>query len=125
MSKFVLASPLYVQEREANADRSQVYHSVRENLMSTSSQDPKSTERPVAWFIDGGPNFNRKWRHWAGIQLGEVRARNAETMGVSGRSGASETHTSSTELRETPEVLATLRPAREAKKGGSVEGASS
>ena len=28
----LLASPLY-QEQEANADRSQVYHSVRENLM--------------------------------------------------------------------------------------------
>ena len=46
----LLASPLYLQEREANADRSQVYHSVREHLMSGSSHDPKSTGRPVALF---------------------------------------------------------------------------
>ena len=47
----LLASPLYMQEREANADRSQLYHSVREkNLMSGSSQVPKSMERPVALF---------------------------------------------------------------------------
>ena len=41
----LLASPLYLQEREANAERLQVYHSVRENLMSSSPQDPLSTER--------------------------------------------------------------------------------
>ena len=46
----LLASPLYLQEREANAERSQVYHSARENLMSSSSQDPISTGRPVALF---------------------------------------------------------------------------
>ena len=45
----LLASPLYMQERAENADRSQVYHSVRENLMSSSSEDPKSTGRPVAF----------------------------------------------------------------------------
>ena len=44
----LLASPLYLQEREANAERLQVYHSLRENLMSSSSQDPLSTERPSA-----------------------------------------------------------------------------
>ena len=33
----LLASPLYPQEREASAERSQVYHSERENLMSSSS----------------------------------------------------------------------------------------
>ena len=33
----LLVSPLYLQEREANAERSQVYHSVRENLVSSSS----------------------------------------------------------------------------------------
>ena len=45
MSKIcaLLASPLYMQEREANADRSQVHHPVRENWMSSSSQDPTST----------------------------------------------------------------------------------
>ena len=43
------ASPLYLQG-EANADRPQVYHSVRENLVSNSSQVPKSTKRPVALF---------------------------------------------------------------------------
>ena len=31
---------VYLQEREANAEQSQVYHSERENLMSNSSQDP-------------------------------------------------------------------------------------
>ena len=36
----LLASPLYLQEREASADRSQFFHFVRENLMSSSSQDP-------------------------------------------------------------------------------------
>ena len=46
----LLSSPLYLQEREANADRSQVYHPGRENLMSGSSQDPKSTGRPVALY---------------------------------------------------------------------------
>ena len=44
----LLASPLCLQEREANAERSQVYHSERENLMSSSSQDPTSTGKPVA-----------------------------------------------------------------------------
>ena len=44
----LLAFPLYHQEREANAERLQVYHSLRENLMSSSSQDPLSTERPSA-----------------------------------------------------------------------------
>ena len=33
----MLASPLYLQEREASADRSRVHHSLRENTMSTSS----------------------------------------------------------------------------------------
>ena len=37
----LLASPLYIQERETNAERSQVYHSGRESLMSSSSQNPK------------------------------------------------------------------------------------
>ena len=45
-----LAPPLYLQEKEASADRSQVCHSVRENLVSSSSQVPKSTEKPVALF---------------------------------------------------------------------------
>ena len=45
----LLASPLYMQEREASADRSQVYHSVRENLVSSSPQVPKSTGKPVAF----------------------------------------------------------------------------
>ena len=44
----LLASPLYLQEREASADRSQVYHSVRENLVACSSLVPKSTGNPVA-----------------------------------------------------------------------------
>ena len=46
----MLASPMYLQERDASADRPRVYHIVRENLMSSSSQDPKSTEKPVALF---------------------------------------------------------------------------
>ena len=44
----LLASPLYLQEREVNAERSQVYNSARENLTSSSSQDPISTGRPGA-----------------------------------------------------------------------------
>ena len=45
-----LASPLYLQEREASAERSQVYHSEREHLTSSSSQDPISTGKLVALF---------------------------------------------------------------------------
>ena len=57
----LLASPLYLQEREASADRSQVYHYVRENLvsMSSSSQVRKSTEKPVELF-----SSKRKSRHF-------------------------------------------------------------
>ena len=44
----LLASPLCLQDREENAERSRVYHSERENLMSSSSQDPTSTGNPVA-----------------------------------------------------------------------------
>ena len=43
-------APLYLQEREANAERSQVYHSERENLMPSSSQDPIDTGKFVALF---------------------------------------------------------------------------
>ena len=46
----LLASPLYQQERGASAERAQVYQSERENLMSSSSEDPTSTEKPVAVF---------------------------------------------------------------------------
>ena len=46
----MLASPLYPQEREASAERSQVYHSERENLMSSLSQDPTGKGKPVAVF---------------------------------------------------------------------------
>ena len=48
----LLASPLYPLERGASAERSQVYHSERENLMSSSSQDPtnRGTGKRVAVF---------------------------------------------------------------------------
>ena len=46
----LLASPLYMQEREASAERSQGYHSERESLMSSSSQDLTSTGKLVAVF---------------------------------------------------------------------------
>ena len=46
----LLASPLYSQERETSADRSQVCHPVREKSGSSSSQVPKSTGKPVALF---------------------------------------------------------------------------
>ena len=46
----LLASPLYLLEGAASAERSQVYHSERENLMSSSSQDPISTGKLVALF---------------------------------------------------------------------------
>ena len=45
-----LASPLCLQEREASADRSHVYRSVRETWCQVPSQVPKSTEKPVALF---------------------------------------------------------------------------
>ena len=46
----LLASPLYVQEQEASAEHSQVFHSERENLMSSSSHDPIGTGKLVALF---------------------------------------------------------------------------
>ena len=46
----LLASPLYTREREETAERSQVYHCARENLISSSSQDPISTGTRVALF---------------------------------------------------------------------------
>ena len=46
----LLASSLYLQERGARAERLQVYHSERENFMSSSSQDPTRTGKPVAVF---------------------------------------------------------------------------
>ena len=49
MRKFVLllASPLYIQEREANAERSQVYGHLTTLFISRSDQ----SERPVALFF--------------------------------------------------------------------------
>ena len=47
----LLASPPFAQEREASADRSQVYHPERENLESDSSRLQVSTERPVALML--------------------------------------------------------------------------
>ena len=48
----LLASPRYLPEREASAERSQVCHSEREKLMSTLSQGLNliGTGRPVALF---------------------------------------------------------------------------
>ena len=46
----LLASPRYPPERDASAERSQIYHSERENLMSRSSQDPISRGKPVTLF---------------------------------------------------------------------------
>ena len=55
----LLASQLYLQEREASAERSQVYHSVRASLMSSSSQDPISTGKLLALFPSQN-RFNRE-----------------------------------------------------------------
>ena len=44
----LLASPLLSREREASADRPQVYHSQKENLVSDPSRLQTSTGRPVA-----------------------------------------------------------------------------
>ena len=46
----LMASPLHLQERESSTERSQVYHSERENVMCSSSQDPISTGKLVALF---------------------------------------------------------------------------
>ena len=47
----LLASPRYLLEREAFAERTQIYHSEREGLLSSSSQSLNfvSTGKPVAW----------------------------------------------------------------------------
>ena len=55
----LLASPLYLQG-EASADRSQVYHSVREKLVSSSSQVPKSTGKPVALLFSSKRNSSQE-----------------------------------------------------------------
>ena len=47
----LLASPRYLPEREASAERSQIDHFEREGLMSSSSQSLNfiGTGKPVAW----------------------------------------------------------------------------
>ena len=45
-----LASPLYLQEREASADRSRVYHSFREDSVSSSSHFRESAGKLAAVF---------------------------------------------------------------------------
>ena len=53
MNKFVLCwlSPRYLPEQDAFAERSQIYHSEREGLLSSSSQSLNfiGTGKPVAW----------------------------------------------------------------------------
>ena len=46
----MLASPLYLQEREASADRSRLYHSSRENSVSSSSHFRESAGKLAAVF---------------------------------------------------------------------------
>ena len=46
----MLAPPLYLQEREASADRSRVYHSFRENWVCSSSPFRESAGKPAAVF---------------------------------------------------------------------------
>ena len=55
MARFVLCWPHHCTHRSErqNAERSQVYHAVRENLMSSSSQDPISTGRRGALLFSG------------------------------------------------------------------------
>ena len=43
----LLASPLYLQEREASADRSRVYHSLRANSVSSSSHFREMRESSI------------------------------------------------------------------------------
>ena len=47
----LLASPRYLPEREASAERSQIYHTGEEGLMSSSSGSLNlfGTGQPVAW----------------------------------------------------------------------------
>ena len=46
----MLASPLHLQDREACADRPRVYHSFRENSVSSSPQFRESARKPAAVF---------------------------------------------------------------------------
>ena len=46
----MLASPLYLQEREVSADRSRLYHSSRENSVSSSSHFRESAGKLAAMF---------------------------------------------------------------------------
>ena len=46
----MLASPLYAQERESSADRSRVYHSFRENSVSSSSHLREGAVKAAAAF---------------------------------------------------------------------------
>ena len=62
----LLASPQYLPEREASAERSQIYHSGREALMSSSFQSLNlfGTGKPVAWLSHqkriGQDNFSER-----------------------------------------------------------------
>ena len=61
----LLASPRYLLQREASAERSHFYHSERESLMSSSSQDPKpvGTGKPLAVFSSQKSlNFRHNFR---------------------------------------------------------------
>ena len=64
----LLASPRYLPQREASAERSHFYHSERESLMSSSSQDPKpvGTGKPLAVFSSQNSlNFRHNFRERA------------------------------------------------------------
>ena len=67
----MLASPQYLQEREASADQPRVYHSYTENSVSISSCFRASAGRPAAVFSrkrkssqeENKPGFMKNWRN--------------------------------------------------------------
>ena len=65
----MLASPLYLQEREASADRPRVHHSFRENSVSSSSHFRTSAGRPAAVFSHKRKSSQESYSDRDGIPL--------------------------------------------------------
>ena len=78
----VLASPLYLQEREASADRSRVYHPYRENSVSSSSHFRASVGRPAAVFSHERKSSQESRSDREGISLAH-RAVRGENVALS------------------------------------------
>ena len=80
--KAMLASPLYQQERESSADQPLVYHSDRQNSVSSSSRFRASAGRPAALFSHKRKSSQESGPDREGISLAH-RAVQGENVTVS------------------------------------------